>query len=596
MKHKPTFFEEVPHDNRVHLEDVDATPIHHNSNITTNTTLLPSFTYLVYLHRSVRNLLFSLIFDWNMVFMHPLNFLILVTVFPAFMIGLVVIGLSLHLGYSLGMGKAIKKIGDKWGGGLSPVNWWDPRIFSDEVSSIVNNAIQAMDEPQHIPSDSVPGAKLPSVQPKTFNIDIAEFLLFVSALIYERDDNIVHEAHEQMSAFKLDPALRTPESYQQINLKLRDSEKFIHDQAHKWGLQFISLSELNSLGGPFAGMFWSLQHNFIIVAFKGTTPTNVEDFLVDALFQRCDARPFLFGDVHEGFYTSLFPESHASARSGSASPYFTIMKGIKAKALEIKQAMEKMNPPKKDPVNIWITGHSLGAGLATLFYSRLLLSPKDLGPNAILRDAYLIGTPAVGDSDFAAQFAAHSSRPYDRHNTLWRIIDDIDIITKLPPGFNNPYISQHISKNNILNYAHVGEGIRFFQDGRLPQATRNVFTSGNEAVIVEKAKSNGFALKGLFTFNSLWNGIKEPLNGISGDDADDDDHVKRRLRNLRDIADGKPFVHKPESPLCLVEKVLPTFFRNHLPARYFQAMQRARVYFDEDAKGSQGLKKDVLTN
>src|SRR6185312_1341001 len=198
-----------------------------------------------------------------------------------------------------------------------------------------------------------------------------------------------------------------------------------------------------------------------------------------------------------------------------------------------------------------------------------------------------IGTPAVGDSDFAAQFAAHSSRPYDRHNTLWRIIDDIDIITKLPPGFNNPYISQHISKNNILNYAHVGEGIRFFQDGRLPQATRNVFTSGNEAVIVEKAKSNGFALKGLFTFNSLWNGIKEPLNGISGDDADDDDHVKRRLRNLRDIADGKPFVHKPESPLCLVEKVLPTFFRNHLPARYFQAMQRARVYFDEDAKGSQ---------
>ncbi|CAG8587688.1 632_t:CDS:2 [Paraglomus occultum] len=582
MKHKPSLFEKIPHENRVHLEDVESTPIHHNANVTTNTTLLPSFTYLVYLHRSVRNLLFTLIFDWNMVFIHPVNFFILVSIFPAFMIGLVVIGLSLHLGYSLGMGKAIKKISNKWGGGLSPVNWWDPRIFSDAVSQIVANAIQAMDGPQYVSQDTVPGTKLPTVQPKTFNIDIAEFLLFVSALIYERDDNIVHDAHEQMKSFSLNP-VHTPESYQEINLKLRAAEKFIHDQAAKWGLQFTSLSELNSLGGPFAGMFWSLQHNFIVVAFKGTTPTNVEDFLVDALFQRCDARPFLFGDVHEGFYTSLFPESHASARSNLASPYFTIMKGIRAKALEIKQA----TAPNKAPVNIWITGHSLGAGLATLFYSRLLLSPEDLGPNAILRDAYLFGTPAVGDSDFAAQFAAHSSRPHDRHNTLWRIIDDIDIITKLPPGFNNPYVSRYISKNNILNYAHVGEGIRFFQDGRLPEATKNLFSSGNEAVIVEK--NSNFALKDLFTFNSLWNGFKVQ-NNDNADEADDEDHVKMRLRNVRNATKGMPFVHKKGSPLIWIEKLLPVFFRNHLPARYFQVMQRARVYFEEDTKGSQALK------
>src|SRR6185436_17647753 len=117
MSHKATFFAKVPHENRIHLEDVGATPIHHNPSVTTNTTLLPSFTYLVYLHRSVRNLLFTLIFDWNMVVLHPLNFLIVLTVFPVFMVSLVVIGLTFHLGYSMGMGKAIKKIGIKWGGG-----------------------------------------------------------------------------------------------------------------------------------------------------------------------------------------------------------------------------------------------------------------------------------------------------------------------------------------------------------------------------------------------------------------------------------------------------------------------------------------------
>lgn len=45
---------------------------------------------------------------------------------------------------------------------------------------------------------------------------------------------------------------------------------------------------------------------FIVVAFKGTTPTNYIEILVYATLQRIDARSYLFGSAHEGFYDSLF--------------------------------------------------------------------------------------------------------------------------------------------------------------------------------------------------------------------------------------------------------------------------------------------------
>ncbi|CAG8749596.1 9294_t:CDS:2, partial [Ambispora leptoticha] len=331
-------------------------------------------------------------------------------------------------------------------------------------------------------------------QTRQFNLDIAETLLLMSAIVYERDDLKVHEAHKQIQKLASERDTITRDAYEEIENKLRDSEQRIREQADIWDLEFTSLSELNSLGGPFAGMFWSVKHNFIVVVFKGTTPTNFEDFLVDAMIQRVDARSYVFGEVHEGFYTSLFPETdHVTPRGHASSPYIAIIKEIRKKAAIIRERNAQLSPPIHAPVNIWVTGHSLGAALSTLFYSRLLNSPADLGPNCILRDGYLFGTPAIGDADFAAEYAAISNTPFDRQNTLWRIIDDTDIITKLPPGFEDPSIRRFSNKFSVLNYAHVGEGIRFFQDGRPPVSTWSLFEDSRAAIFVERKPRGYFA-------------------------------------------------------------------------------------------------------
>lgn len=74
------------------------------------------------------------------------------------------------------------------------------------------------------------------------------------------------------------------------------------------------------------------------------------------MMQRADARDFLFGRVHEGFYTSLFPQAeNSSSRANITSPYLTIIRAIRAKAADILKAQG--NNGQK--INVWITRYSL---------------------------------------------------------------------------------------------------------------------------------------------------------------------------------------------------------------------------------------------
>lgn len=75
---------------------------------------------------------------------------------------------------------------------------------------------------------------------------------------------------------------------------------------------------------------------------------------------------------------------------------------IRSKVTEIK-SKTKLNPDLNGKIPLYVTGHSLGGALASLFFCRLRKG-RDLDDVCELRDTYTFGCPAVGDTDFATGF------------------------------------------------------------------------------------------------------------------------------------------------------------------------------------------------
>lgn len=196
---------------------------------------------------------------------------------------------------------------------------------------------------------------------------------------------------------------------------------------------------------------------------------------VDASFQKVDSRAFLHGKNHAGFLTTLFPDDNGTTRgddpilSLASAPYGRI-------AFSIRRLAKDLSIDGK-PVPLWITGHSLGAAIASLIYARFSKCPEDLGKQVVLRDAYCFGTPATGDTDFAAGYSSSVSIPYDNPNTLWRVINDHDLICRVPLSLQTlrdggvgklDLPSKVLRGDSLLAYTPIGVGIRIFSDGRLP--------------------------------------------------------------------------------------------------------------------------------
>jgi len=131
---------------------------------------------------------------------------------------------------------------------------------------------------------------------------------------------------------------------------------------------------------------------FAALVFRGTEQ-KTKDYQIDA-----DAIQEPVGDgdaeVHEGF-----------------------VKALDSVWKEVVSGLEKITSP------VFFTGHSLGAGLATLAASRRR-------PTAV----YTFGSPRVGNEAFCLSL---------KDMPIYRVVDDSDLVTKLPP--------------EALGYRHVGE-------------------------------------------------------------------------------------------------------------------------------------------
>jgi hypothetical protein len=163
--------------------------------------------------------------------------------------------------------------------------------------------------------------------------------------------------------------------------------------------------------------------SYAVLAFRGTEPTKLTDVLTDA---RASLASAIAGRVHQGFMNA----------------YQSIEKDVEREIANLKD------------IPIYITGHSLGAALATL-------ATQCLEQNLVFRDqiaaCYTFGSPRVGNKEFDRELKS----------VVYRVINTTDIVTIIPLL--------------AMGYIHVGD-IRFLENmpgiyrrGYIPILRRSYF-------------------------------------------------------------------------------------------------------------------------
>ncbi|KAL0074819.1 Alpha/Beta hydrolase protein [Phycomyces blakesleeanus] len=578
--------------------------------------------YLSYMLNTYRNLFLTFYFNWTMIFTAPISSLAFVIVYPTAVVLLFIfeIGLKVFMDY-LGGSAFVHYIGSKYGEGLGAINWGAPNLLlSEQTAELVKSTLPSLGKPE--PPNKAGGG---GVRSRTFDLSIAQTFTVISSVIYERDADKVKSAYEvyanamKSSIVDLEDQVESPVE-RKMKCLLWQSERRIRTIVANWGLHFAGVSELKSLGGPFCGIFWSEEHPFIVVAFKGTTPTNYEEFLVDATFQRTDARSYLFGSVHEGFYESVFPTAGFGS-DDTRDPYGAILSAVQEKAQQMQARMGT-----SEPIQVWITGHSLGAAMSSLLFARWLKCPEDLTSRCVLRDAYVIGTPAVGDNDFASYFSSFSNHPVSRTSTLWRIINKHDIICRIPPGYDSQTIGNYMKSTDFFNYSHIGHAIQL--NSRWHRKPLRVYPSGYQATMQVEITLGGFDSR-CVDYNlpdgQIITAAENPSPSTSTDiDTNTNTHTNIKPKLTSGFVDPRKalvfmqhddqinpvkFLALPRfamyiskkawfrtmankftdgNPIHSLESIYPFFFKDHIPVHYFEGLERARSFcYDMEKKDRQ---------
>ncbi|MDH3647531.1 MAG: lipase family protein [Gammaproteobacteria bacterium] len=162
----------------------------------------------------------------------------------------------------------------------------------------------------------------------------------------------------------------------------------------------------------------------IVVAFRGTEPSHIQDLLSDAKIHKVRGP---LGRVHRGFL-------HA----------FELVKD------DMFDGIQRFRNEDK-PQSVWCTGHSLGAALAVVAVAELLA--EDQTVNGL----YNFGQPRVGNKEFAHEF---NSRFSDRH---FRFVNNNDTVTRVPPrefGYKHTGTLRYIDNKGEIREA-MGAWKRF---------------------------------------------------------------------------------------------------------------------------------------
>jgi triacylglycerol lipase len=150
----------------------------------------------------------------------------------------------------------------------------------------------------------------------------------------------------------------------------------------------------------------------VVVAFRGTEPGKLKDWMSDLDTQFCDGP---FGKVHNGFRMAL---SHVWD--------------------ELNQCVAEFQDHGQ---SLWVTGHSLGAALATLAAAHWREADKPV------HGLYIFGAPRVGDRVFERTF----DQDFGARN--FRFVNNADLVTRVPL--------------RTMGFSHAGTLLYFTDKGKL---------------------------------------------------------------------------------------------------------------------------------
>ncbi len=136
------------------------------------------------------------------------------------------------------------------------------------------------------------------------------------------------------------------------------------------------------------------NEEIIVVAFRGTEPTHIQDLLADARVHKVQGP---LGKVHRGFLNA-----------------FALVKD------DVFNTIQRFRD-ENNPQSLWCTGHSLGAALAVVAVAHLLADDQTVN------GLYNFGQPRVGSDEFADEFNRRFS---ERH---FRFVNNNDTVTRVPP-------------------------------------------------------------------------------------------------------------------------------------------------------------------
>jgi triacylglycerol lipase len=139
--------------------------------------------------------------------------------------------------------------------------------------------------------------------------------------------------------------------------------------------------------------FVAIRNDMVLVAFRGTEPDNIKDWLTDG---NVILVPSPMGHLHKGFLRAF--------------------NTVAARILDdLRSSPETTGKP------LWLTGHSLGAALSTIMAASCVSAGLSIAGH------YNFGSPRVGDSSFTSFYNERCA------SVTFRFVNNNDIVPRIPP-------------------------------------------------------------------------------------------------------------------------------------------------------------------